>query len=79
MSKQLHPIRKMLASLDLHNAATTTSPNDYQRAVARHVKPLLDALEKSHTLISPQGPICPTLNADFCPVCRLLAAWRAKL
>ena len=76
MSKPMHPISKM--QRELWRIRPTTASDECEH-IARHVKPLLDALEKSHTFISPQGPICPTLNADFCPVCRLLAAWRAKL
>lgn len=74
MSKPTHPIRKLLAALELHNAATTKLPNDYQKAVARHIKPLLDALEFDHTPVGTQ-----VKYDEDCETCHLLAAWRAKL
>lgn len=69
-----HPIRKLLANLDLHNAATTHTPNHYQKAVAKHVKPLLDALEESDAATEHQP-----YEEGNCRFCRLLAAWREKL
>ena len=78
MTKPIHPIRKLLAALDLHNAATTRSPNNYQRAVARHVKPLLDALDVAHEVEMALGEE-EHPPAGVCDVCNLLAAWRANL
>ena len=77
MSAPIHPIRKLLKVLDLYNAATApASDRDiYQRAVALHIRPLLDAVESlhSHAFDHAAG------TAPNCPECRLLAAWRAKL
>ena len=73
MTKPVHPIRKMQRDL----WAVRSDPEKVERKIARHVKPLLDALDRSHnrkTLWS--KAIEPDAN---CPDCKLLAAWRAKL
>ena len=41
-----------------------------ERTIARHVKPLLDALERSHDISD--GLM------KGCQICELIAAWRAK-
>jgi hypothetical protein len=74
MSKPIHPIRKMLRALDLHQVA---APSYYQRAVARHVKPLLDALIVLHGLSYDHS--VGNSAAPWCPECDLIAKWRAKL
>jgi hypothetical protein len=75
MSKSVHPIRKMGAELSKH-AEGRLKDGDYSREgkdriIARHVKPLLNALEIAHE----------DCNFDFdrlCDGCRLLVLWRAK-
>ena len=70
--KKLHPIRELRIELEL-----ASSTEAQERTIARHVKPLLDALEREHkgnvlgagALIHDEPP---------CPTCRLLAEWRAK-
>jgi hypothetical protein len=63
--KRMHPAEKLVRALDLWGYKTYEQK---QAIIARHVKPLLDALERGHTF--------PTKN---CNSCCLLAAWRAKL
>lgn len=63
MTKPIHPIRKM------QQAMIRTAISREAEIIARHVKPLLDALEKGH---SPAA-------SHICEDCHLLAKWRAKL
>lgn len=69
-----HPITRLAWKVDRR-----IHIEEMERDIRRAVKPLLDALEESHGIMSPQGRICPTLHADMCPKCCLLAIWRAKL
>jgi hypothetical protein len=84
MSKPIHPIRKLLRALDLHHAAAASDRHAdwYQSAVARHVKPLLDALKiETAAHVKPDDKFYDgePMEACVCSSCRLLAAWRAKL
>ena len=70
MTKPVHPIRKMQRDL----WAVRSDPQKMERKIARHVKPLVDALSGQHTFAN-----MASQPHDDCHVCRLLAAWRAKL
>ena len=73
MSKPVHPIRKLCNELDRRGY-------DYEaeRAIiARHVKPLLDALEEAQSglVAFSAGATADTIIKSG----KLLNAWRAKL
>lgn len=71
--KSTHPIRLMRQAFHEHLAGAyfeTDKPGE--RLLARHVKPLLDALEDAHQFCRDEGA------EDKCGGCNLLAAWRAK-
>ena len=81
--KKQHPIRKMQqAEMDVwagrgggKASSLADLNNQSMRVLARHVKPLLDALDTfGHS----------SFHHDYsdlrsCEVCRLLAEWKAKL
>lgn len=72
MTKRLHPIRKM------EQALWEADYNKWDRTIARHVKPLLDALEAVCTEVEPEHRYCD----EVCKVrvgLRLLAAWKEPL
>jgi hypothetical protein len=75
MTKLVHPIRKMRRDLErkhyLCRIIWPPSNQTIEKDIARHVKPLLDALEEAHN--------GHHIDALYCEPCRLLAAWRAKL
>lgn len=72
MTKRIHPIRKM--QRDIWSVRSDRAK--LERRLARHLKPLLDALEGEH---------CTHLHRDEygieedCDVCRLLAQWQEEL
>jgi len=77
--KRQHPIRKMqMASKRLWENQPFPRPEETviiakdERLLARHVKPLLDALE-NRTARDNDG-----MSPCKCAHCRLLAEWRAK-
>lgn len=82
--KKLHPIRKMQqAEMDVWagrgggRASSLTDLNNQSiKVLARHVKPLLDALEIQH--FENSGKPKRGWTPEGCPVCRLLAEWGAK-
>ena len=74
--KRQHPIRKLSWAVQrcVHGEADTVDCAGIERAIARHVKPLLDALDTfGHSSFHTEDP------DRLCEVCRLLAEWRAKL
>ena len=79
--KKQHPIRKMQqAEMDVwagrgggKASSLADLNNQSMRVLARHVKPLLDALE-NRTERDNDG-----MSPCKCAHCRLLAEWRAKL
>lgn len=74
MTKRLHPIQKIQRELCDPAACRGggTATNDH-RIIARHVKPLLDAIWDDHT-------ICRDMDEEGqCRICRLHAEWSAKL
>lgn len=66
MSKPIHPIRKMQRDI----WAVRADRAKLERKIARHVKPLLDALEE--LLGSPQ-------TANYAAAEHLLAAWKEPI
>ena len=68
MTKPIHPIRKMQNELDQLFVSECGGVKE-AKIIARHVRPLLDALEKSHS----------PATGHICQDCHLLARWRAKL
>ena len=76
---KLHPIRKMQQQ-QLKLWGNTRKYPTYdaveaadRKLLARHVKPLLDALWDDHT-------ICRDMETDKeCRICRLLAEWRGPI
>lgn len=80
MRKPIHPIRKMQQAIWESNRVWDVDPVKEAEAIARHVKPLLDALEECHRKLVVEG------DHEYCDEScvvkkgqRLLAAWRAKL
>ena len=75
--KRQHPIRKTWKAM----AKAWTQPKQ-EAIIARHVKPLLDALEGKivHTYqgLCPEKGFPNNAGDPECPACRLLAEWRAK-
>ncbi len=77
MSKPIHPIRKLAKAVDPWNRSIV----ERERIIARHVKPLLDALADTHEL---EGrALYPNEAEEGCPydpcwICDLLAEWRAS-
>ena len=69
--KRQHPIRKTWKAM----AKAWTQPKQ-EAIIARHVKPLLDALWADHEICREgvaQG------DPDDCKTCKMVAEWRAKL
>ncbi len=66
MSKPVHPIRKMRLGID-----RAVCNQNVERAIARHVKALLDALEDA-LFFCPPGKARDTITY-------LLTSWRAKV
>lgn len=80
MSKRVHPIRKMCDALE--KVYWAGEDPKHLQTVARHIKPLLDALELLHPglqTLSKTGHRYYKVPHSACHFCRLLAAWRAKL
>jgi hypothetical protein len=65
--KRMHPAEKLVRALDLWGYKTYEQK---QAIIARHVKPLLDALAWAHP---------PHSGESKCDVCLLYAAWRIHL
>jgi hypothetical protein len=80
VTKPVHPIKKMRQGiLNLFDESVQEFLDEDERiridrSIARHVKPLLDALEFDHTPVGTQ-----VKYDEDCETCHLLAAWRAKL
>ena len=72
MTKPIHPVRKLQVAIR-RASAYESRPNEFIDSVAaRHVAPLLDALEFDHTARwHPK-------HDPHCEICRLLDAWRAE-
>ena len=68
MTKRLHPVEKL--RLDLNRS------DNWNTVLARHVKPLLEALWADHEVCREGVRLGDPAD---CPTCRLLAEWRAKL
>jgi hypothetical protein len=75
MSKPIHPIRKLRYELFRYLYG---GPGVHDKVIARHVKPLLDALDQEHGAIGSEYNWHGHKEVT-CDVCVLLAAWRAKL
>lgn len=67
MTKPIHPIRKMQQAM-----IRADIPREAE-IIARHVRPLLDALEHDHT------ERWQHKHDTHCETCLLLDAWRADL
>jgi hypothetical protein len=73
VSKPIHPIRKIVAAVARDVYGDKLPRNDRaERSVARHVKPLLDALDYVERFYFPPGPNQRKARD-------LVDAWRAKL
>ena len=72
--KKLHPIRKMLDDLKRGHL------DQDEAKVARHIEPLLDALEEWHTSQVRYEQVL-RLKKHLChgDTCRLLSEWRRPL
>ena len=79
MSKPVHPVQKMRKAVRDAQLVAADFDREVEHILQRDIRPLLDALEESHLLPSPQGLICPSLNADSCPKCQILTRWKAPL
>ncbi len=83
MSKPVHPIRKTINDVLVESFGySIPGQARAEKKLARHVKPLLDALENSVAWMDDQGCDCGTDEPGTCALCvaqELLAAWRAKL
>lgn len=81
VTKRVHPIRRLTMQLvgGWPDYGTQQIPFA-ERQIARHVKPLLDALEEWHTSQVRYEQVLG-LKKHLChgDTCRLLAEWRAKL
>jgi hypothetical protein len=83
MNKPVHPIRRMRRSIldrfddSVRMFLAEDELVQLDRVIARHVRPLLDALEDDHGFAH---GTCDSSRWDptGCPKCALLAAWRAK-
>lgn len=75
MSKRLHPIQKLAERLVGRWPDYSVDQIPFaEKEIARHVKPLLDALEESDAATEHQP-----YEDGHCRFCNILAAWRAKL
>lgn len=74
--KPTHPIRRMSGRIYRIGARDGFNARKIETSIARHVKPLLDALEEYHNFFCG----CDLRDPDVKQTrCRLIASWRAKL
>lgn len=80
MSKPIHPIRKMrqhLGRLYWYDVRNRRFNPRVEEVIARHIKPLLDALWDDHEIC--RVGVDKYGDKPTCKTCRLVAAWREKL
>lgn len=84
MSKRVHPICLLRRSLEkkhyLRRVIWPPTNQKIEADIARHVKPLLDALEALHGKLKDDHEYCgPEEGCVVNDACRLLAAWKESI
>lgn len=85
MSKRLHPIYKLQRAMNNRLAVGDIGTSKERALILKHVKPLLDKIDKDHDEDAHDGPgpggeeDGTFERPDWCEACRILAAWKEPL